>query len=211
MNIYIYIYIHMCVSVCVDARMSWRLSSKLSFSASQVKTLNDVVWVSLWSNASWKGMNSLIFGRATGLWEGIKTLNSKYTLLNISSVNCLFKKSVDDLRQNIHCYKKNHLLNSFGLLQLTVCFIHMALCHIQAKGFVNYLQLRHRFWWLNSASLWVSLRVCVFPISKMVSSVRQWFRDRGSIPGRIILKTQKMILDASLFNTLHNKVRIYPG
>ena len=32
--------------------------------------------------------------------------------------------------------------------------------------------------------------------------------DRGSIPGRVIPKTQKMLLDAALFNTQHYKVRI---
>ena len=32
--------------------------------------------------------------------------------------------------------------------------------------------------------------------------------DRGSIPGRVIQKTQKMILDAVLLNTQHYKVRI---
>ena len=32
--------------------------------------------------------------------------------------------------------------------------------------------------------------------------------DWGSIPGQIIPKTQKMILDAILFNTQHYKVRI---
>ena len=33
-------------------------------------------------------------------------------------------------------------------------------------------------------------------------------RDRGSIPGRVIPKNQKMILDAALLNTQHYKVRI---
>ena len=33
-------------------------------------------------------------------------------------------------------------------------------------------------------------------------------RNHGSIPGRVIPKTQKMVLDASLLNTLHYKVRI---
>ena len=33
-------------------------------------------------------------------------------------------------------------------------------------------------------------------------------RDLGSIPGRVIPKTQKMVLDASLLNTQHYKVRI---
>ena len=32
--------------------------------------------------------------------------------------------------------------------------------------------------------------------------------DLGSIPGRVIPKTQKMVLDASLLNTRHYKVRI---
>ena len=32
--------------------------------------------------------------------------------------------------------------------------------------------------------------------------------DQGSIPGRVIPKTQKMVLDASLLNTQHYKVRI---
>ena len=32
--------------------------------------------------------------------------------------------------------------------------------------------------------------------------------DRGSIPCRVIPKTQKMVLDASLLNTQHYKVRI---
>ena len=32
--------------------------------------------------------------------------------------------------------------------------------------------------------------------------------DRGSIPGRVIPKTQKMVLDAALLNTQQYKVRI---
>ena len=32
--------------------------------------------------------------------------------------------------------------------------------------------------------------------------------DLGSIPGRVISKTQKMVLNASLLNTQHYKVRI---
>ena len=32
--------------------------------------------------------------------------------------------------------------------------------------------------------------------------------DLGSIPGRVIPKTQKMVLDATLLNTQHCKVRI---
>ena len=32
--------------------------------------------------------------------------------------------------------------------------------------------------------------------------------NRGSIPGHVIPKTQKMVLDAALLNTQHYKVRI---
>ena len=32
--------------------------------------------------------------------------------------------------------------------------------------------------------------------------------DRGSIPGRVIPKTEKMVLDPALLNTQHYKVRI---
>ena len=32
--------------------------------------------------------------------------------------------------------------------------------------------------------------------------------DRGSIPGRVIPKTQKMVLDVALLSTQHYKVRI---
>ena len=32
--------------------------------------------------------------------------------------------------------------------------------------------------------------------------------DWGSIPGQVIPKTQKMVLDATLLNTQHHKVRI---
>ena len=32
--------------------------------------------------------------------------------------------------------------------------------------------------------------------------------DQGSIPGRFIPKTHKMVLDAALLNTYHYKVRI---
>ena len=33
-------------------------------------------------------------------------------------------------------------------------------------------------------------------------------RDRGSIPGRVIQKTEKIVLDATLLKTQHYKVRI---
>ena len=32
--------------------------------------------------------------------------------------------------------------------------------------------------------------------------------DQGSVPGRVLPKTQKMVLDVTLLNTQHYKVRI---
>ena len=48
----------------------------------------------------------------------------------------------------------------------------------------------------------------VIPIGIMASMFAKGPGDRGSIPGRVIPKTQKMVLDASLLNTQHYKVRI---
>ena len=42
----------------------------------------------------------------------------------------------------------------------------------------------------------------------MVRVFANSLRDQASIPGEVILKTQKMILDASLLNTQHYKVQI---
>ena len=42
----------------------------------------------------------------------------------------------------------------------------------------------------------------------MVRVFANILEDLGSIPGQVIPKTQKMVLDASLFNTHHYKVRI---
>ena len=43
-------------------------------------------------------------------------------------------------------------------------------------------------------------------IGIMVRVLANGPRDLGSVPGRVILKTQKMVLDASLLNTQHYKV-----
>ena len=42
----------------------------------------------------------------------------------------------------------------------------------------------------------------------MVRVFPKALEDLGSIPGRVIPKTQKMVLDASLFNIQHYKVWI---
>ncbi len=50
--------------------------------------------------------------------------------------------------------------------------------------------------------------VIVLDIGLAVRVFANGLGDLGSIPGRVISKTQKMVLDASLLNTQHYKVRI---
>ena len=57
----------------------------------------------------------------------------------------------------------------------------------------------------------VCMCVCVC-VNKAIGLMSWMFtnvpEDRGSIPDRLIPKTQKMVFDAALFNTLHYKVMI---
>ena len=52
------------------------------------------------------------------------------------------------------------------------------------------------------------LNLCYQAIGLMSRVFANGTGDRGSIPGRFILKTQKMFLDAALFKIQHYKVRI---
>ena len=46
------------------------------------------------------------------------------------------------------------------------------------------------------------------PFGIMVRGIDNGLRDWSSIPGRVIPKTDKMVLDAALLNTQHYKVQI---
>ena len=50
--------------------------------------------------------------------------------------------------------------------------------------------------------------MCIPGIGQAVRMFANGPGDLGSIPGRVIPKTQKMVLDASLLNTQHCKVQI---
>ena len=50
--------------------------------------------------------------------------------------------------------------------------------------------------------------VCMKAIGQMSRVFDNGPGDQGSIPGQLIPKTQKMILDVSLLNTQHYKIRI---
>ena len=57
--------------------------------------------------------------------------------------------------------------------------------------------------------LYTCTYVCIYVYTYMyIPDIGIMVRDLGSIPGRVIPKTLKMALDASLLNTQHYKVRI---
>ena len=54
----------------------------------------------------------------------------------------------------------------------------------------------------------VRISICMYVCMLAVRVFANGSGDLGSIPGRVIPKTQKMVLDASLLNSQHYKVRI---
>ena len=102
------------------------------------------------------------------------------TLLNISTP--CFVKSFSNLKVDLY----------------TAIFLDLA--KICSMGYVRRIELCS--WSMN----FIPRRV--FLIGLMISVFANGPEDRGSIPGRVIPKTQKMVLDAALLNTQHYKVRI---
>ena len=54
----------------------------------------------------------------------------------------------------------------------------------------------------------MSICLCMFNIGPAVRVFTNGPGDLGSIPGRVIPNTEKMVFDAALLNTQHYKVRI---
>ena len=80
-----------------------------------------------------------------------------------------------------------------------VCYEHsMYVSHIRIHVWLCY----------NSNSIPDSLMWVQVEVGLAVRVFTNGPGDLGSIPGRVIPKTQKMVLDASLLNTQHYKVRI---
>ena len=56
------------------------------------------------------------------------------------------------------------------------------------------------------------IAIFIYEYTKLIDLVGRVFAngpgDLGSIPGRVIPKTFKMVLDTTLFNTQHNKIHI---
>ena len=61
----------------------------------------------------------------------------------------------------------------------------------------------------NVSSMYMQVQVLKVTIIGLMSRVfANGLRDRDSIPGQIIPKTQKMVLDSALLNTQYHKIRI---
>ena len=61
---------------------------------------------------------------------------------------------------------------------------------------------------IDATAFWLSAYIYIPDIGLGLRVFANGPGDLGSIPGRVIPKTQKMVLDASLLNTQHYKVRI---
>ena len=57
----------------------------------------------------------------------------------------------------------------------------------------------------NTLTAWPMSDIYIYVMSRKFANGP---RDHGSIPGRVISKSQKMVLDATLLNTQHYKIRI---
>ena len=76
--------------------------------------------------------------------------------------------------------------------------------HVVVQLYIWCVALHHYIWCLYCT---ISLGNVWTPYSSN-NVFANGLGDLGSIPGRVIPKTQKMVLDASLLNTQHYKVRI---
>ena len=56
--------------------------------------------------------------------------------------------------------------------------------------------------------IYIYIYIYIYNIGTMVRVFANGLGDSGSIPGRVIPKTKKIVFDASLLNTQHYKVRI---
>ena len=82
---------------------------------------------------------------------------------------------------------------------------------MKAKG--NYLikiicWIKTNFWFHFRTCIFVTGHLFIPDIGLAVRVFANGPGDLGSIPSRVIPKTQKMVLDASLLNTQHYKVRV---
>ena len=92
----------------------------------------------------------------------------------------------------------------FKLIAITWCWLTK---QITTDFFFDLPLFSH----VNALYIYIYIYIYILDLPDIGQGVRVFANrpgDRGSIPGRVIPKTQKMVLDTSLLNTQHYKVRI---
>ena len=110
------------------------------------------------------------------------------------------------------CVRESNILsvsvNSVLFLPLTLFSFNYILSLSLSFSFSLSLSLSLSLIHTHTQSLWLPYFHSFTIIGLAVRVFANGPGDPGSIPGRVIPKTQKMVLDASLLNTQHYKVRI---
>ena len=119
------------------------------------------------------------------LFISVWSYMSTYSYLSVCSCLSFFL--------SVHIYLSIHIyLFPFCLSEGSYLYVHIC----------SYMSVK------TYSSLCLYLPFISFPWSLFTNLFANGPGDLGSIPGRVIPKTQKMVLDASLLNTQHYKVRI---
>ena len=118
-----------------------------------------------------------------------KTLRKKTTLQYLYTSNCKLEK-----KQNLI------VIFSFEITHLTLSKTENILISVQLEtGIFD----KTEFTLLHVHIFFIYYLLIYWAIDLMSRVSANGPGDRGSIPGRVIPKTKKLVLDASLFNTQH--------
>ena len=96
-----------------------------------------------------------------------------------------------------------HILPKWKGWSISISVENYVVCRNYQSTVYNYIFIFYRYWDQYSDIKTNSDNVLI--VIRVFANVPG---DLGSIPGRVIPKTQKMVLDASLLNTQHYKIRI---
>ena len=112
------------------------------------------------------------------------------------------------------CYLYMDIMNVLRTgMNMSISHIHVWLCDIspRVKELNSEVNKTVRTWTTESACFRLHCFVCFAYVYRDIGPAVRVFAngpgDLGSIPGRVIPKTLKMVLDTTLLNTQHYKVR----
>ena len=114
------------------------------------------------------------------------------------------------------CYFPVYFIQFFWLAVWYKTFLSPEIKKDFSKKIIVHIRLREFFWVLRSTLLyfrwrWISLDFLYLGKNRLIGLVARVFAnglgDLDSIPGRVIPKTLKMVLDTSLLNTQYYKVQ----